>query len=474
MVGASLAVEAAWATAGELGAVFVSGIILWVVAWAPKIAMVPDWNPWFGMMFFIAALAAEWAVLSGHQKWWPVLALTGSIAAQAHLMYVLACACLLVAGFIAVIVDSRRSGKYRWAIVGIIVGLVCWIAPLIQQFTARTGNMTQLIHALRAGGTARAGFSFGLKALSAATQPPAYWWKPSLEALKLSTIAQRAAWFGVAQLVVTVLALIVALVALRSRRAVALAVLSLLTGVAALETFSSIPTWDLWRPVTDLSYLMTPMFPMGVLAWLAVGYVLILAIWRVMCWLRGRGTRPRVSGRADAIRIIAAPWGPRIAGLAAVALMAALTIMAAAHVGGPERSQNAARNAVASASMKIEREIPAGRMVLAVVAPGGTGQRQVIMGLAYELRTAGYNPEISSRWTSQIGPAYYYAGNPSMKATVFLHNHGKTQVVITRGRLSADTHDGYAGRAAPVCARRCPRQDRLRVRQARPVRLPQR
>jgi hypothetical protein len=98
--------------------------------------MLPAWNPWFGMMFFIAALAAGWAVLSGQQKWWPVLAITGSVAAQAHLMYATAAACLLLVGLIAVVVDGRRSGTYRWVIIGIVTGLACWTAPLIQQFSA--------------------------------------------------------------------------------------------------------------------------------------------------------------------------------------------------------------------------------------------------------------------------------------------------------------------------------------------------
>jgi hypothetical protein len=434
-VAASLAIEAAWAAAGELGAVLASGTILGIVAWIPKIAMLPDWNPWFGMMFFMTALAAGWAVLSGCQKWWPVLAITGSVAAQAHLMYAIAAACLLIVGFIAVIVDSLRSRKYRWAIIGIIAGLACWIAPLIQQFTARTGNMTQLIDTLRAGSTARAGLSFGLKALSAATQPPAYWWKPSLEALKLSTIDQRAVWFGVVQLAVTTLVLIVAIFVLRSRRAAAPAALSLLTCAAALETYSGIPAWNLWRPVTDLSYLMAPMLPIGVLAWLAAGYVLVLATWRAVRWLRTRGaTRQPVSGRARDVRIITAPWGLRIAGFAAVALMVVLTTRAAAHIGGALRSQSAARNAVSSASTKIEREISARRIVLAVVAPNNNYRRQVTIGLAYALRSAGYTPEISSSWTFQIGPAYYYDGNPGTQVTVFVHNHGvKTRVVITDG-----------------------------------------
>ena len=89
-VAASLAIDAAWAAAGAPGGVLASGMIPGVVAWIPAIAMVPGWNPWFGMMFFIAALAAGSPVLSGRRRWWPVLVVTGSVAAQAHLMYAIA------------------------------------------------------------------------------------------------------------------------------------------------------------------------------------------------------------------------------------------------------------------------------------------------------------------------------------------------------------------------------------------------
>jgi hypothetical protein len=430
MVAASLAIEAAWTAAGELGAVLTSGMILGIVAWSPGIAMVPVWNPWFGTMFFIAALAAGWAVLSGRQKWWPVLVITGAVAAQTHLMYAIAAACLLLVGFIVVMVDSLKSGKYRWAIIGIIAGLACWTAPLIQQFTARTGNMTQLIGALRSGGTAQAGLIFGLKALSAATQPPAYWWQPSLTALELSSIDRRAAWFGIVQLGVTALVLVVAIFVLRSRRAAALAVLSLVTAAAALNTYSGIPAWNLRRPVTDLSYLMVPMFPMGVLTWLAAGYVLVLAIWQATRRLRVRAATQPVNGRSADTRNITGIWGRRIGGLAAVALMIVLTTRAVTHIGGAYSYQNAARDAVRSASMKIEQEISARRVALAVVAPNKDYQRQVTLGLVYALRSAGYAPE-SRGWAYQIGPAYYYAGGPVAHVTVFVDKDGMTRVVIT-------------------------------------------
>jgi hypothetical protein len=74
MVGASLAVEAAWSVLGRIGGVAAGGAVLVMIAWRPGTAAKPYWNPWFGAVFFLAALAAGWAVMSGatggFRCWW--------------------------------------------------------------------------------------------------------------------------------------------------------------------------------------------------------------------------------------------------------------------------------------------------------------------------------------------------------------------------------------------------------------------
>jgi hypothetical protein len=70
LVACSLAVEAAWSVLGAAGGLCASGLIVGLMLWIPGIAVTPSWNPWFGMVFFIAALAAAWAVMSGHRGWW--------------------------------------------------------------------------------------------------------------------------------------------------------------------------------------------------------------------------------------------------------------------------------------------------------------------------------------------------------------------------------------------------------------------
>ncbi|MHB1592579.1 MAG: hypothetical protein ACYCO9_07255 [Streptosporangiaceae bacterium] len=434
MVAGSLAIEASRAVAGRIGVLVASGMILGIVAWSPKAAMLPYWNPWFGMMFFLAALAAGWAVLSGRSAWWPVLAVTGSVAAQAHLMYALAAACLLMIGFVAVVADSRGSGRYRWAVAGTVAGLACWLAPLIQQFTVRSGNISRLLGVLRAGGTAGAGLGFGLRALAAGSQPPAYWWMPSIEALRLGDIEYRPAWFGVAQLIALVMLLLVAVLVLRSRRAAALVGLSLVTALSVVETFAGIPAWNIIRPVTDLSYLLAPLFPMGALFWLSALYVVALMVARVSGWATAR------SGPHRAVISAGKPGGsarsrlPRLAGPISVVLAASLGVWAAAHVGGALTNQRPARRAIVSAAGAITRRLPAQQVALTVVAPSKMYGRQVILGLAYLLRSDGFAPEITPSLAFQIAPAYYYRGSPITRVTVVIHRGGgHTRVIITGG-----------------------------------------
>src|SRR5580693_3496681 len=69
------AARSAFGTSGGLAA---SGIIIGTVAWQPLVAAEPYWNPWFGVLFFLATLAAGLAVVSGRRRWWPVLVLTAS------------------------------------------------------------------------------------------------------------------------------------------------------------------------------------------------------------------------------------------------------------------------------------------------------------------------------------------------------------------------------------------------------------
>lgn len=395
LVAASVAIEAAWAVHGETGALLASGLILAIVAWMPEIPVRPYWNPFFGVMWFLAALAAAWAVMSGYRKWWPVLVFCASLAAQAHLMFALASAGLvLVALMVALASDVNASAGRRWLIIGLIVGAACWLPPLGQQFISPHGNMSALIRAASSGRAS--GLGFAMRALTAFTEPPALWWQRHLGVRTdlYGVIQARPTGFAVAVLGVTALVVPLAVVRLGSRWLASLATVSLIADAAAAITFSGISPDDGSR----LSYLILVMFPAGLLAWLTIGSAVLLSSRQ---WIISRragtsrqsaatATQPGTSRSAAQGRL--ASYGGRAAATALIVLASLHDLGQASSYPGPD----ATSGQVAAADRLIERaKPPPGRFALFMLADSRGEKYQVGTGLLYALTVQGYDPYIS-------------------------------------------------------------------------------
>jgi len=418
MVAASLTVEAAWAVGGVFAALAGGAVVLGVTWWIPALTVVPCWNPWLGLMFFIAALAAGWAVMSGHRGWWAAAVVSASIAAQSHLMYAIAAVAVVVLVFAVGLADTvRAKAGYRWAIAGMIAGLACWAGPLTQQFTANPGNMTALF-SRQGPPVPKAGVAFGLKAISAATQPPAYWWQGMDSLGKLSDVWARPAVAGDIAFAIIAVSLVAATVWLRSRRAAGLAALSLILAGAALITYASIPVATIsvtTATFDNLRYLLAPLYPLGVLTWITVVTVAVLAGRRVMARARTRviaggttagGTTISAAGQGLAHRggLISA----FVSGALVVAAILAGPIGNTEAIGTPVMLE--VMHDVGVAAGRIEREIPPQQVALKVVAPDNRYRRQLTFGVAYALRADGYWPKVSKSWSIQLGDGYWYQG----------------------------------------------------------------
>jgi hypothetical protein len=444
MVSASLVVEAAWAVGGVYPALAAGAVVLGVTAWIPALTMMSCWNPWLGLMFFIAALAAGWAAMSGRRGWWAVAVVSASIAAQSHLMFAIAAVGVVVLVFAVGLADTvRAKAGYRWAIAGLIAVSACWSAPLVQQFTAKPGNMTALFSP-HGPPAPKAGVAFGLKAISAAIQPPAYWWQGMDSLGKLSNVWERPAIGGYIAFAIIAVSLVAATVWLRSRRAAGLAALSLVLAGAALITYASIPVATISvTTVTfdNLLYLLTPLYPLGVLTWLTVGTVALLAARRVMTKVRTRtatgwttaggitagGTTPSVAGNALAYR----------SGLISACVAGALVV--AAILAGPIGNTQAPATPLMLTVMKnvggvagrIEHKIPPQQVALKVVAPGNRYRRQLTLGVAYALRAKGYWPKVSKGWAIQLGDGYWYEGERRERIPLAVVSVKRSTVAVT-------------------------------------------
>jgi hypothetical protein len=427
IVASSLAIEAARSALGAFGGLAASGFILATLAWQPLIAAHAYWNPWFGVMFFLAALAAALAVMSGRRRWWPVLVVTASVAAQAHLMFLLASVALvLVALGTALAGTIRARAGYWWAATGLAAGAACWAAPLLQQFTSRHPNMSLLLTSL--GEEQAAGSAFGLRAVAASSWHP-LWWTPSLslEGHGIGTdIGNRSPAFGVTVLAVTAVTLIVAIRPLRSRRLAALAAISLITSGAVLATYSGIPEQNLGIATED--YLLVVLLPAGLLAWLTVGSAVVLAARRAAARIRPRG-EPAAPGRS------AARWGTAAVGGIAIVLLglgAWLVVARQARVA-PSMGSAAEAEATRYAARYIERTVPRERVALTARIPGVGYVRNVTLGVAWALRADGYEPVMNRSSVRFLGPLYRYAGRPMPLLIVELRRRG---IVVLRTEAS--------------------------------------
>ena len=415
MLAASLAVEAARSAFGAFGGLAASGIIVGTVAWQPLVAAQPFWNPWFGVIFFLATLAAGLAVVSGRRHWWPVLVVTGSVAAQTHLMFALAAAALVLVAFAAGLADTIRArAGYWWAVLGLMAGAACWIAPVIQQFTSRRGNLSLLIGSL--GARQSAGPAFALKALTASVLPPTVWWQPSLAFRSegiASQISGRTPAVAVAMLALTVVVLAVAVRPLRSRPLAALAAVSLLASGAVLATYWGIPVHNLGR--RDQNYLLIILLPVGLLAWLTLGAAAVLAA-------------RRVAGRARGLA--AGRWGVRVIGLTAVALIGLGSWLAVAQQARVSAISTSARELSATrlATQRIEQMFPRQRLEMTALS-GGRYERNVTLGLAWALYADGYEPAVNHRAARYLGPRYLFTGQPMPDVTVVMRHQG---IVVRR------------------------------------------
>ncbi len=437
LVACSLAIEAAWSVLGAVGGLCASGFILGLVLWTPDITAPPSWNPWFGVVFFTAALAAAWAVMSGRRGWWPVLVVTASIAAQAHLMFTVPSGVLTILALSIGLVDTIRArSRYWWVLIGAVAGAACWTAPLIQQFTSRNGNLGLLFSSSGTATGPRTGGAFSLKALSAAMGPPPLWWKSHLQPTAIfNLISHRSAWFAVAALILIAVAGVTAIRPLRCRPLAALAIVTLVISLGSLVTYSSIPVH--YTSLGTLPYLVVLLFPVGVLSWLVVGSWAVLMAGLISGRVAAAG---RVRTRLLAAGQGATHWAGgagRLAGVTASALAAVGVVLALVVQGPIDRkvTNDPAMPASLRLARQIARDLPGQPIALSVYASDPSVRGRLTLGLTWELTPRGFHAEIKhARLARELGDWYVYRGGSIPKVRVRVRLHGASVTVIKPSR----------------------------------------
>jgi hypothetical protein len=428
-VALSVAAEAAWSRVGWIGCAVVAVVVIDLSWTEPDVFGHLVWNPNTGLIFFVVTVVLATVVAMGSVGWWPVLVLTASVSAQCHLIFAISAVALALLAPVVGLVRHGRTDRFRWLWAGAGVGVICWIAPLIQQVTTHPGNLSVLLHTHRT--EPGVGIGFGLRVLSTLGSPHPIWLtrSPSGFFPILALLHEHSPEGGV-----VVLCLIVAITVLAwifgRRDLAAVSAVAVICSAATVLTFTTFPASN----VLLLTYLDVMWWVPGILLW-------IVAMWGVVELLRSLALR--LSERPEGREGPEGRWQPRVNQLWRPAVIT--VVVAALLVAGgfgtralvvPTSKLAVDWNGVAQVNRLapvVESQAPRGPVVLDFTGVGGNFiDDGILLGVAWRLTADGWHavlPGALGAATGSVAPA----GSRWPVVVVSFGGHsGKATVIRTR------------------------------------------
>jgi hypothetical protein len=426
----SVAIEAAWSAGQWVAGALVALTVLDLLWLMPTVFQSLPWNAYFPLPFLLASIVLAWAVSLGKVNWWPVLVVAASIAAQSHLLFLVPAAALVAVALVFGLLRTRRlhpsghgsdrSGgrvtvrSLRWLIVGLGAGLLCWLAPLIQN-VGPDGNLSALAGS---GGQPAFGPGFGLSQVGQAMVFPPLWMTRPPDGFFTAYSFTHAppSWTG--GLVFGLLLLVTVAAFVSRRRALGgLGAVALATAAGFAYAFAIFPK----KNTMSLGYLINPLWILTILEWSVLVWGLCILVGAVARRRHAPLFRPRVARATAAGLLIAVLSAIAVAGLWSVSTSPADVNWSAQDVA-----------VVGRATAAIEGGAPPGPVNVRVVPSEFILQHYVAEGIAYRLLRDGWNPGLGPV------PAIYTGletprGSRAPTFIVTLDAAGKLRSVTTQG-----------------------------------------
>jgi hypothetical protein len=254
------------------------------------------WNSSAALLPLALLVFLAWSLACGEYRLLPLAVLVASFAAQCHLTFAVPAVAVLAVGVAGLAVTRRVEGRAaaagaedgrtggeraslrRWAAAAVVVGVVCWSAPLIDQATNDPGNLSLLAQAATTG-KPTLGFDAGWHATVHALGVVPWWLQQPRSVLaRISDLAEAPGAISIASAVLVLAALVaVMVVGWRRRRpdVWAAGALGLALAAAVAVDAASTPKEALPTVVYTLRWVS----PAGMCVWLMLGLAVAVLVW---------------------------------------------------------------------------------------------------------------------------------------------------------------------------------------------------
>jgi hypothetical protein len=408
-------------------------------------AMYDIWNPAAGLFPLLLLIFVCWSLACGDYRLLPITVLVASYLTQTHLMYLAPTTVLLAVGFGGLIIRAlhrrRARGKqeppaarlrtWPWAAAALLVAVLCWTAPAINQMDSNPGNLTMIVRTAENRGP-ELGPAVGWHAVVRAVGVTPWWlYKPATEWQRKKDVRRTPTKSETNSAILMLLALAVAGLAGALRRrwdltAAALIGLGLCAAIALQAASNPSPK----LLAETLGYTLWWGSQLGLWVWLIVAW----ALWLGLLWLTRpvlRALRRRTEGNTASARL-------RLAGVA----LASLAALAGAIAVGAAVARNASPDPhiyqyrpISEAAAAIERFIPPGRTVAYRFGPLDTATQPMEPGVRYQLIRHG-DRVLAEGSFPRLG-SYYVLDHRKVQQALYLTDGSRVQPHM---RLAARVH----------------------------------